>query len=77
MASGKPYVYFDESKFSLFDIFLASTNLWDRRLRIWTDAKNPVPITLPSKRGKSVTVYGSIGNCVNDKFHYSLAESTN
>ena len=67
LASKKPYVMFDET----------STNLWERRLNIWTDAKDPLPLILPSKRGKSVTIYGSIGNCVREKFHFVLKESTN
>jgi hypothetical protein len=60
---------------------IASSNMWEKRLRVWSDKDDPLKITLPQTRGKSVTMYGAIGTEKlfkgGQRLIYTIAESTN
>ena len=62
----KEIIYVDET----------TVNLWSYRSRCWMPRDNPIKVTLPPKRGHSVTVIGAISN-KRDDFVYMLTKSTN
>ena len=64
--SGKNIVYFDEAAF----------NMWLRPRKTWQDPSHPVQLVINKDRGKNVTVYGAIGDCLPGAF-FKQAETTN
>ena len=64
--NGNNIVYFDEAAF----------NMWLRPRKTWQDPRHPVQLVINKDRGKNVTVYGAIGDCLPGAF-FRQAETTN
>ena len=54
-----PLIYGDE----------AAAHVWLRDKKTWRTAKDQVSFTLNPSRGKSITMFGAIGNCVRPYFY--------
>ena len=65
-SAGENIVYFDES----------SCNMWMRKRTTWSSGLRPVKFPLNKVRGKGVTVFGAIGECL-PKAVLTLAPTTN
>ena len=49
---GRDIIYFDET----------TSNIWDKRTKVWQYPKDPSKYTIPAIRGSGVTIFGSISN---------------
>ena len=41
-----------------------ATNMWIRKRYTWSTKERPIKMSLNQDRGKGITVYGAIGECL-------------
>jgi hypothetical protein len=63
---GEKLVYMDET----------ATNMWIRKRYTWSTKERPIKMSLNQDRGKGITVYGAIGECLQHGV-FMLGRSTN
>ena len=53
-----------------------ATNMWIRKRYTWSTKERPIKMSLNQDRGKGITVYGAIGECLQHGV-FMLGRSTN